>query len=149
MQLFIGNTDVRLDEKGRMFIPSHFRKTLAEMGSKRIVMREDPDRACLIIYPESIWEKKIEALQARINEWDTNDLMLLTQFVSAAEVVEMDSQGRILLQKKYLQMLKVADDIRVVGMMDRFSLWAPQQYEQNQLSPEEFRTQLAAKMKNE
>lgn len=148
MQIFIGNTDVKLDEKGRIFIPAHFRKTLAQAGSQRIIMREDPDKACLIMYPESVWESKVEALQARVNEWDTNDLMLLTQFVSAAEIVEMDSQGRILLQKKYLQRLGAEDEVRVVGMMDRFSLWAPKQYEASQLSEEEFRMQLAAKMKN-
>ncbi len=50
----MGHIDVKLDEKGRIFIPAAYRKILAEMGNRSIVLRRDTDNACLIVYPEVV-----------------------------------------------------------------------------------------------
>ena len=60
MQTFVGNTDGRLDEKGRIFVPASYRRILAETSSKRIVMRRDTDNECLMFYPEEVWNEKVE-----------------------------------------------------------------------------------------
>ena len=48
-------------------------------------MRKDTYQNCLVLYPENVWNKKVETLQANLDEWNFEDQMLLSQFVSDAE----------------------------------------------------------------
>ncbi len=150
---FIGNTEVRLDEKGRMFIPANYRKILQQMRSERIVMRRDTDNACLIMYPEEVWNRKVEELSRALNEWDAGDQMILMQFVADAEYLEPDSQGRILLQKRNLQQIGASGDMLIVGLMNRFAVWDKQMFEQKRISQKDLaemiREKMTTRVKNE
>ena len=147
MQTFIGNIDGRLDEKGRIFVPSVYRKILAEAESKRIVMRRDTDNECLMFYPELVWNEKVEQLRSNLDEWDPEDQLILMQFMADAEYLEMDGQGRILLQKKNLETIGAQQDVLFVGMLNRFALWAPEKFAEKRLSQSELAARLRAKMK--
>ena len=146
MTTFIGNIEGRLDEKGRIFIPSSYRKILAEQESRRVVLRRDPTNACLIFYPEQVWNRKVEELRSSLDEWNPEDEMLLMQFVSDAEILDLDAQGRVLLQKRNLQQIDAGQDVLFVGMMDRFALWAPAVFERERLNQQDFSTRLREKM---
>ena len=122
-----------MDEKGRIFVPAVYRKILAEQQSKRLVMRRDTDNACLIFYPEQVWNEKVENLKAALDDWDPEDQLLLMQFMSDAEFLEMDNQGRVLLQKKNLEVINAQQDLLFVGMLDRFALWDRETFEEKKL----------------
>lgn len=147
MQTFIGNIEAKLDEKGRIFVPAVYRKTLAEMGTKLMVMRRDTDNECLMFYPESVWNEKVEQLRQTLDEWDPEDQLILMQFMADAEYLEMDGQGRILLQKKNLETIGAQNDVLFVGMLNRFALWAPDTFAAKKLSQTELAARLRAKMK--
>ena len=147
MSTFIGNIEGRLDEKGRIFVPAVYRKILAEDESKRIVMRRDTDNECLMFYPESVWNEKVEQLRQTLDEWDPEDQLILMQFMADAEYLEMDGQGRILLQKKNLETIGAQQDVLFVGMLNRFALWAPEKFAEKRLSQTELAARLRAKMK--
>ena len=149
MQTFVGNIEGRLDEKGRIFVPAIYRKILAEGESKRIVMRRDTDNECLMFYSEQIWNEKVEQLRAALDEWDPEDQLILMQFMSDAEYMEMDGQGRILLQKKNLETIGAQQDVLFVGMLNRFALWAPETFASKRLSQSELAARLRAKMKRQ
>ena len=146
MQTFVGNIEGRLDEKGRIFIPAAYRRILAEVDSKRIVMRRDTDNECLMFYPEQIWNEKVETLRAALDEWNPEDQLILMQFMADAEYLEMDGQGRILLQKKNLETIGAQNDVLFVGMLNRFALWTPENFAAKRLSPTELADRLRAKM---
>lgn len=147
MQTFVGNIEGRLDEKGRIFVPAVYRKILSEADSKRIVMRRDTDNACLMFYPEQVWNEKVEQLRQALDEWDPEDQLILMQFMADAEYMETDGQGRILLQKKNLETIGAQQDVLFVGMLDRFALWAPEMFAEKRLSQSELAARLRAKMK--
>jgi MraZ protein len=147
MQTFVGNIEGRLDEKGRIFVPAGYRKILAEAESKRIVMRRDTDNECLMFYPEQVWNEKVEQLRQALDEWDPEDQLILMQFMADAEYMEMDGQGRILLQKKNLETIGAQQDVLFVGMLNRFALWAPETFAAKRLSQTELAARLRAKMK--
>ena len=147
MQTFVGNIEGRLDEKGRIFIPAAYRKILAEAESKRIVMRRDTDNECLMFYPEAVWNEKVEALRAALHEWDPEDQLILMQFMADAEYMDLDGQGRILLQKKNLETIGAQQDVLFVGMLNRFALWTPENFSAKRLSQSELAARLRAKMK--
>ena len=51
---FLGNIEAKVDEKGRVFLPSAFRKVLDTAAEDGLVLRKDVFQPCLVLYPESI-----------------------------------------------------------------------------------------------
>ncbi len=150
MSTFLGKYEAKADVKGRVFVPSVYRKLLPEGEKERIVMRKDTDNDCLMIYPEHIWNEKVHALQQVLDEWNPDDQLLLMQFVSDAEWLDIDSQGRILLAKRHLQSIQVDNsEILFVGLIDRFAIWGKTHYENKKLQPVDFANSLKNRMSSQ
>jgi MraZ protein len=147
MSTFIGKYEAKADVKGRVFIPSVYRKILPESDREKVVMRCDAENECLIIYPVDVWNTKLEEFKSKLDEWNPVDQMLLMQFVSEAEWLDIDNQGRVLIQKKHLQKISVDNaEVLFVGMIDRFAVWSKAKYEQSRLSSADFAALLKDRM---
>lgn len=139
MSTFIGKYEAKADVKGRIFIPSAYRKLLQDGEREKVVMRRDAENECMILYPEHVWNAKVEQLKATLDEWNPADQMLLMQFVADAEWLDIDSQGRVLIAKRHLQSISVENsELLFVGMIDRFAVWGKNRYEQSKMSQTEF-----------
>lgn len=147
MSTFIGKYDAKADVKGRIFIPSAYRKLLPDGEKEKVVMRKDVENACMIIFPENVWNNKVEDFKSKLDEWNPIDQLLLMQFVSDAEWLDIDSQGRILLSKKHQQAIGVDNsEVLFVGMIDRFAVWSKSKYEEARLNPTDFSALLKERM---
>ena len=147
MSTFIGKYDAKADIKGRVFIPSAYRKLLPDGERERIVMRKDAENDCMILFPEHVWNEKLEDFKSKLDEWNPIDQMLLMQFVSDAEWLDIDSQGRVLMSKKNMQLIGVENsEVLFVGMIDRFAVWSKPRYEQAKMSNQDFATLLKERM---
>lgn len=147
MSTFIGKYDAKADVKGRIFIPSTYRKVLPDGERERIVMRKDAENECLVLFPENVWNKKVDDLQSKLDEWNPVDQLLLMQFVSDAEWLDIDSQGRVLISKKNLQAIGVENsEVLFVGLVDRFAVWSKSRYEQSKMSSSDFAALLKDRM---
>ena len=129
MKTFLGKIDAKLDAKGRVFVPSVFRKVLSEEEKERVVVRMEADERYLVVYPESVWNRQVVELQSKLNEWDPEDQMLLMQFVGDAEVLEFDAQGRVLLPKRLQARIGLESEVVFVGMVDKIAMWSKSMYE--------------------
>ena len=148
MSTFIGKYEAKADVKGRMFIPSAYRKLLPNGERERVVMRKDAENDCMILFPEHVWTKKVEDFKSKLDEWNPVDQLLLMQFVSDAEWLDIDSQGRVLISKKNLQAIGVENaEVLFVGMIDRFAIWSKTRYEQVKLPSADFAALLKERMK--
>lgn len=146
MSTFIGKYEAKMDVKGRVFIPSSYRKLLPEAHREQVVVRRDAENDCLIIYPVPVWNTKLDEFKSKLDEWNPVDQLLLMQFVSEAEWLDLDSQGRVLIQKKHLQAIAVDAEVLFVGMIDRFAIWSKAKYEENSLSAADFASLLKERM---
>ena len=147
---FLGNIEAKTDAKGRAFLPAVFRKVLQAAGEETLVLRKDVFQKCLVLYPESVWNARLDMLKANLNLWKPAHMQMLRQFMKGAETLTLDGNGRFLLSK---QLLKAAciegQDIQFIGMDDIIEIWAPQQLEANMLSDEEFGTEFENIMNSE
>lgn len=144
---FIGKYDVKLDAKGRVFVPSSYRKLLSDKDKERMVLRRDPGTDCLVLYPVDVWEDIVGQLKASLDEWNPEDRMLLMQFVSDAEWLDIDSQGRILITKRHLQSIAAdGSEMLFVGMLDRIAIWSKARYEQSLRADVSFSSLLKERM---
>lgn len=135
---FLGNIEAKTDTKGRVFIPAGFRKQLQAASEERLVLRKDVFQDCLILYPESVWFKTQNQLRQRLNKWNAKHQQIFRQFVSDAEIMIPDGNGRILLPKRYLQMAGIQSEVRFIGVDNTIEIWAKKKTEQPFMNPEEF-----------
>lgn len=147
MSTFIGKYEAKADIKGRIFIPSVYRKLLPEGARERVVMRRDTSNDCLVLYPEPVWNDIVLQLKNTLDEWNPEDQMLLMQFVSDAEWLDIDSQGRVLISKRHLQSIQIENnEVLFTGMNDRFAVWSRSRYEQTLLPQNDFARRLSERM---
>lgn len=136
---FIGNINAKMDVKGRVFVPAAFRKILSQSGNEQLVLRKDVYQNCLILYPYSSWEEELTQLRAKLNKWDERQQATYRQFVLESEILELDSTGRILIPKRYLQMTGISGEVRFVGMDNTIEIWGRAELEKGFMSPDEFK----------
>lgn len=121
---FIGNIEARTDAKGRVFLPAVFRKELQASGEGSLVLRKDVFQSCLVLYPASVWNEQMDVLRSRLNRWNATHQQTFRQFVSDAEVMSIDANGRILLPRRYLAMAGITQSVRFIGMGDTIEIWS-------------------------
>ncbi len=129
MDRFFGNIDAKTDVKGRVFVPASFRKIFQSAGDLRLILRKDVYQDCLVLYPESVWDTELTNMRAKLDKWDPEQQMLYRQFQMDTEILELDSSGRILIPKRYLQLAGITSEVRFIGMDYTIEIWAKQKLE--------------------
>ncbi len=135
---FLGNIEAKTDAKGRAFLPSVFRKVLQASGEENLVLRRDVFQPCLVLYPESVWNERLDMLKQQLRQWKPVHQQMFRQFVSEAEVVTLDGNGRFLISKRLQRAAGISQDIQFIGMDDTIEIWSPQDLQQTLRSDEEF-----------
>jgi len=135
---FLGNIEAKVDAKGRAFLPAVFRKLLLAEGEERLVLRKDVFQACLVLYPESVWNEQMDALRQRLNRWNKQHQQVFRQFVSEVEILALDGNGRFLIPKRYQRMAEIEQDVKFVGMGDTIEIWSNKKVDEQQMAPEDF-----------
>lgn len=135
---FLGSIEAKTDNKGRAFLPAVFRKVLNGAGEERMVMRKDVFQDCLVLYPESVWNRQMDDMRARLNRWNKEQQAVYRKFVSEVEITTLDGNGRFLIPKRYLKMAGIEQDLKFIGMGDTIEIWSNTKAEESSMSSEEF-----------
>lgn len=145
---FLGNIEAKIDAKGRVFLPSVFRKVLQTGGNESLVLRKDVFQPCLVIYPESVWNVQMDELRSRLNRWNREHQRIFRQFVSDVEAVALDGNGRFLIPKRYVEMAGISQTVRFIGMGDSIEVWSVENASSPFMEPEEFGAALQGVMES-
>ena len=139
---FVGNIEAKTDAKGRVFLPSAFRKLLQTAAEEGLVLRKDIFQPCLVLYPQSVWDEQLNLLRSRLNRWNAQHQQLFRQFVSDVEQLTLDGNGRFLIPRRYMKMANIESAVRFIGMDDTIELWNNAGTERPFVEAEEFARQL-------
>ena len=142
MSQFLGNFEAKADAKGRIFVPAVFRKLLQSQNETWLVLRKDIFQDCLVLYPGSVWESEIEILRSKLNKWNKTQQQVFRQFVLDAERIEMDASGRVLISKRYLQLVDINNHVRFLGVDNTIEIWAKDKLEKPLMVPEDFANEI-------
>lgn len=146
---FLGNIEAKTDMKGRVFLPSTFRKILEASGEKELVLRKDVHQDCLVLYPMSVWNQRMDVLLSRVDEFDDESQMVFRQYVSTAMELTLDGSGRFLIPKNYLEMAGIDQTVIFLGVNNVIEIWAAEKLKQPFLPQKEFSAKLKKMMKIE
>ena len=139
---FIGNIEAKTDSKGRVFLPACFRRILNDGGCDKVMLRKVVYQDCLVLYPVSSWNAQLDLLRSRLDKWNSRHQMIFRQFVADVEELGIDSNGRILLPKRYLAMADIKQEVRFIGMDDTIEIWAKEKVEKPFMPAGEFGMEL-------
>lgn len=118
--MFLGEHPLRLDEKGRLFLPVKFRDDLA--GG--VMLTKGPDR-CLLLFTPEVFEHKTRALlDAPLSDAAARSRMRMIGAAAATEVP--DKQGRITVSAALRNYSNIDRDCVVVGALNRLEVWNPE-----------------------
>ncbi len=146
---FLGNVLAKTDAKGRAFLPSVFRKVLQASGEETLVLRKDVFQSCLVLYPESVWNERLDMLKSQLRQWKPVHQQMFRQFVSEAEVVTLDGNGRFLISKRLQRVASISQDIQFIGMDDTIEIWSPDDLQKTLRPEDEFGKQFENIMNGE
>jgi MraZ protein len=122
--VFKGAYRHRIDPKGRLPVPAAFRRLLRE--HRRVVVTHLDQ--CLAAYPPEEWAR-LEAQLGALPAFSRPVKALTRLLVSRAADCEVDVQGRILLPATLRDAAGLSRDAIVVGVLNRFEIWAPEAWE--------------------
>ena len=142
MDAFIGTIDAKTDAKGRVFVPAVFRKILQSSGESRLILRKDVYQDCLVLCPEKTWKEELNKLREQLNEWNDEEQNTYRMISLHVEILELDSSGRILIPKKYLQMTNISNTVCFIGMNKTIEIWSPDQLAKAMMSAEDLKSQV-------
>ena len=128
---FFGDFLAKTDAKGRVFLPAAYRKVLAANGEEKLVMRRDLHQACLVLYPESLWNQMLDALRAKLNRWNREHQDIIRGFVADSEIVELDGNGRFLINKRKMNEVGINQEVRFLAVDDTIEVWDKDVFEQH------------------
>lgn len=121
--MFIGEYHHTIDEKGRIIIPTKFRK---ELGNTFIITRGIEN--CLFVYSEENWAKITDKLNSL--PFTKKDARTFNRFfMSGATSVELDKQGRVNISKPLIDYASLLKDCVIIGTGDRLEVWSQESWE--------------------
>src|SRR4029078_12345649 len=119
--LFRGVTELVLDAKGRIAVPSRHRDELVAGGDGRVVVTADHG-GCLLIYPMETWEP-IQAQIMTLPSFDDRIRSIQRLLVGHADDVEIDAAGRILVPPAPRRYAGLDKRVVLVGQGQKLELW--------------------------
>lgn len=138
--MFIGEYNHSLDEKGRLAVPKKFRQDL----TKGAVVTRGLD-SCLFLYTKKEWGKLAEKL-ANLPFAQANTRAFARLMLAGAMDVEVDKQGRVMVPEYLRQYAGLGKEVIVAGLYNRLELWDEKKWIEYKQKTELESTQIAEQM---
>lgn len=121
--MFRGLHAIRLDNKGRLAIPSRFTDRESSTGPSTFVATIDTEVTCLLLYPLAEWEQ-IEQKLVELPSFNPASRRIQRLLLGHATEIEMDGSNRILLPPLLREYAKLDKTVMLVGQGKKFEIWA-------------------------
>ena len=125
---FLGEHDVPVDDKGRVFVPAEFRRKLPPEAGETFVVVRGYDR-CLTAFPHHIWEETAQKM-LELPQTERKNRVFLRGVLSQAAEVKLDRQGRASIPRKLLERVGITDSMVVIGALNKLEFWNPEEWAQ-------------------
>ncbi len=120
---FRGRFEIRIDEKGRLRMPSVLRNTHSKDNQVVITNGQFRGQRCLDLYTLDSW-KKLENRIAKLPSLKTEVQIFQRFYLSGAQETVYDGNGRILLTLSARKYANLDTNIVLVGMGEKIEIWS-------------------------
>jgi MraZ protein len=127
-----GNYTARIDSKGRLKVPTAFRRAIQEKHGAEVYVTSLTGES-VRIYPLAEWEA-IEQRLALLPSMDPARRKFLDRTNYFGQQAELDSQGRILIHPLLRKTAGVFGDVAVLGYLTYLDVWELERFQQRLLA---------------
>ena len=141
MSGFFGKYNAKVDDKGRLVIPSAI-KSAVPADQMEFVIRKDMYSNCLEMYTRQEWAAMSQAVRSKLDlAFDEDHMKYWRTYMSDTITVVPDAKlGRITIPREILDKAGITKEVIFQGVDYKVEIWAKEELEGGSLSPEEFRT---------
>jgi len=130
-EMFFGEFEYRIDEKGRIPVPPKFRNELKD----GVVLTPGIEK-CISAYPVSEWKKLADTLTT--GSLAPSKLRKLNRAIFAtAFSLNLDGQGRLALPHQLRSYASITDEAVITGVNNYFELWNKERWEEEKAVSQE------------
>jgi len=123
-----GSTIATIDDKGRLKVPTDFRRLLEERyGPEFFVTSVTGEKA--LVYPLPVWEE-VEGRLAQLPATDPVRQRFLERVSYFGAQLKLDGQGRLLMPAILRDRAAMAGEVVVTGQLDHLEIWNRERFEQ-------------------
>lgn len=119
--MFRGSAPAKIDDKGRLKIPTGFRRILEERYGREVFITSVVGDSALV-YPLVVWEVLEERLAA-LPSTDRTKRKYLERVSYFGQQGQCDSQGRILVPQLLRESAEMNGEVVVSGRLDHLEVW--------------------------
>lgn len=130
MNYFFETYECKIDDKGRLKLPSQLIKHLEDFHDKNLVVKRAVFQKCLEVYPMKPWEKLMDKING-LNRFVKKNTDFIRMFTAGVKTVELDKAERILISKDLKNFAELHKEIVISGVGEFFEIWDKDAYEEN------------------
>jgi len=124
----IGTYECKVDAKGRLMMPSALKKQLNPVLQNGFVLKRAVFQPCLELYPMVEWETLMQKVN-KLNKFKKKNNDFIRRFTAGVRVVEIDSNGRLLVPKDLTVFAKISKNMVVSSAINIIEIWDKENYE--------------------
>ena len=124
---FRGSAPAKIDDRGRLKVPTDFRRALEEAyGADVFVTSVHGDST--LLYPLQVWDD-IEQQLSRLPRTLSAKRRFLERVSYYGQQGKLDSQGRIVIPPLLRDSARMVGEVVVLGMQDHLEVWNRELFE--------------------
>ena len=120
--MFRGSSPAKIDDKGRLKIPTDFRRVLEERHGSADLFVTSVLGDSALIYPLPVWEE-LETRLLALPSTNPVRARFLERSSYYGQQSQLDVQGRILIPQLLRESAGMAGDVVVMGQLDHLVVW--------------------------
>ncbi len=133
----IGEYECKLDQKGRVILPSNLKKQISPEAKDMFVINRGFEN-CLVLYPMNEWTAISEEIN-QLNLYNRKNRNFARYFYRGATELTLDASSRLLLPKSLMNYAGIEKVVILFAFSNRIEVWSKDKYEQLMTNePEDF-----------
>lgn len=128
MNSFIGTYECKIDDKGRLKVPSSLIKQMENFDDKAFVVKRSVFQPCLEVYPMNAWDKVMGKIN-KLNRFIKKNADFIRMFTAGVKIVELDNAGRLQISKDLTVFANLQKEIVITSAGELFEIWDKDDYE--------------------
>ena len=117
-----------MDAKGRVMLPSAFKKQLPAGTDERFVIKPDVYEPCLIMYPMEELERLNRIIRRNTNPFNKEHERFIRLYNDGKAELVLDASSRLLIPKRLLDHAGADHEVLLEGRDGKIDVWSPEGY---------------------
>ena len=131
----IGVHECKMDNKGRIMMPSPLKKQLLAVIEEGFVVKRSVFASCLELYPLKEWNAVMSHVNG-LNRFVKKNNDFIRMFTAGVKMVELDSAGRLNVSNDLIGFAKLSSSIVMSSAGNIIEIWDKDAYEKALNNPD-------------